>query len=114
MVQENREAFADSPIKDLQKPQIETYFSEIVYSMFDVLPQRADLEFSGIGCRTGSYQCQRPRQLGQTHCRGGRDWQKPWKPTIYTAAKGTVLIIAFVFKLKLLKLLEDNDAYSNL
>ncbi|KAJ7849901.1 Aldehyde/histidinol dehydrogenase [Mycena leptocephala] len=29
MVQENREAFADSLIKDLQKPQIETYFSEI-------------------------------------------------------------------------------------
>ncbi|KAJ7883362.1 Aldehyde/histidinol dehydrogenase [Mycena leptocephala] len=89
MVQENREAFADSLIKDLQKPQIETYFSEINWLL----------------------SVSRPRQLGQTDCRGGRDWQKPWKPTIYTAAKGTVLIIAFVFKLKLLKLLEDNDAY---
>jgi hypothetical protein len=48
MVQENREAFADSPIKDLQKPQIETYFSELYIPCSMFYPSAPILSSQGL------------------------------------------------------------------
>ncbi|KAJ7351286.1 aldehyde dehydrogenase [Mycena albidolilacea] len=77
MMQENAEAFAEALTEDLGKPKLESYSFEI----------GAILERSLIGA-------QRLDDWAKPIPVDSPDWQKPLKPTVYKAAKGTVLIIA--------------------
>ncbi|KAJ7633744.1 Aldehyde/histidinol dehydrogenase, partial [Mycena rosella] len=82
MMQDNGDAFAESLAKDLGKPRIEMYFSEIVSRSPAVRAHYGDSDN-----RRGSY--------------NAVDWQKPWKPTVYKGAKGIILIIASPLKCEL-------------
>ncbi|KAJ7842335.1 aldehyde dehydrogenase [Mycena olivaceomarginata] len=77
MMQENAEAFAEALTEDLGKPKLESYSFEI----------GAIIERSLIGA-------QRLDDWAKPIPVDSPDWQKPLKPTVYKAAKGTVLIIA--------------------
>ncbi|KAJ6590364.1 aldehyde dehydrogenase [Mycena sp. CBHHK59/15] len=77
MVQENGQAFADALGKDLGKPKIEVYFSEIGAIVERCITSAAELQ-----------EWAKPLAVQPP------DWQKSWNPTVYKGAKGTVLIIA--------------------
>ncbi|KAJ6534209.1 aldehyde dehydrogenase [Mycena capillaripes] len=77
MVQENREAFAEALAKDLGKPKLESYGFEMA-----AIVERCLLSVEQLDDWAKPVVVDAP------------DWQKPMKPTIYKAAKGTVLIIA--------------------
>ncbi|KAJ7113375.1 aldehyde dehydrogenase [Mycena epipterygia] len=77
MVQENGDAFAEALAKDIGKPKIEVYFSEI-----GAIVERCLMSVQALDEWAKPIAVEVP------------DWQKPWNPTIYKSAKGTVLIIA--------------------
>ncbi|KAJ7159316.1 aldehyde dehydrogenase [Mycena crocata] len=77
MVQENAEAFSEAVSKDLGKPKVEMYYAEIGAIVPRSLTSAEKLE-----------EWAKPNHVDTP------DWQKPWSPVIYKAAKGTVLIIA--------------------
>ncbi|KAJ6542372.1 aldehyde dehydrogenase [Mycena vulgaris] len=76
MLQENKELFAESLAQDLGKPKMD------VYSEIGMMIERAIISARALDDWAKPVVVEVP------------DWQKPWKPTVYTAAKGTVLIIA--------------------
>ncbi|KAJ7889024.1 aldehyde dehydrogenase [Mycena leptocephala] len=77
MVQDNAEAFAESLAKDMGKPKAEAYAAEI-----GAVVER---------CISGA---QSLDEWVKPVTVGAPGWQKPWNPTVYKQAKGTVLIIA--------------------
>ncbi|KAJ7662865.1 aldehyde dehydrogenase [Mycena rosella] len=77
MLQENGEAFAEALAKDLGKPRLEVYVHEM-----GTIIERALVSVQELDNWVKPVAVEAP------------DWQKPWKPTIYKRAKGTVLIIA--------------------
>ncbi|TFK73844.1 aldehyde dehydrogenase [Pluteus cervinus] len=79
MVQENAEVFVDAIVADVGRPRHEVYFTEIgpTIERFIICANKleewtAPEDFEGVV----------------------PDWQKSWKPKVYKAAKGNVLIIA--------------------
>ncbi|KAJ7214515.1 aldehyde dehydrogenase, partial [Mycena pura] len=77
MLQQNHDAFADALEKDLGKPRVEVYNHEVGASIARSIASARALE-----------DWDRPVVVDAP------DWQKPWKPTVYRAGKGTVVIIA--------------------
>ncbi|KAJ6540724.1 aldehyde dehydrogenase [Mycena capillaripes] len=77
MVQDNREAFAEALSKDLGKPKTETFALEIGSVVDRCLVSVQQLD-----------------DWAKPVLVDAPVWQQPMKPTIYKAAKGTVLIIA--------------------
>ncbi|KAF7337347.1 Aldehyde dehydrogenase [Mycena sanguinolenta] len=92
MLQDNAEAFADALGQDLGKPRLETYGFEIGAIVERILLTADRLDDWAKPTAVNSacvvyWSCL--RQFTRFS-----DWQKPLKPTVYKAAKGTVLIIA--------------------
>ncbi|KIK37351.1 hypothetical protein CY34DRAFT_810427 [Suillus luteus UH-Slu-Lm8-n1] len=77
MAQNERELICDALKKDLGKPKTEVLMNEIG-STIDIAVKSA----------------QRLPEWAKTEHPEVADWQKPWKPTIYKAPRGTVLIIS--------------------
>ncbi|KAG1733555.1 aldehyde dehydrogenase [Suillus lakei] len=77
MAQNERELICDALKNDLGKPKTEVLMAEVgsiiegAVKSAERLPEWAKTEYPKVA-----------------------DWQKPWKPTIYKAPKGTVLIIS--------------------
>lgn len=79
MMQENRDALADSLWRDLHKPKEEVFIAEIGAVMARALESAEKLE-----------EWAKPESLvGQVE-----DWQKDWNPRTHHQPKGTVLVIA--------------------
>ncbi|KAG6811609.1 hypothetical protein H0H92_006624 [Tricholoma furcatifolium] len=79
MLQENADAFADALAADLGKPRTEVFMCEV----------GAVIEKALI-CAKNLEEWTKPTAVEVP------DWQKTWSPTVHRAAKGTVLIIAYV------------------
>ena len=77
MAQDNAEAFAAAIHADLGRPKVEVYAAEI-----------GPIVERSIICAEKVEEWARP-ELPQVP-----EWVKPWKPTVYKAPKGTVLIIS--------------------
>ncbi|KAJ6521544.1 aldehyde dehydrogenase [Mycena vulgaris] len=77
MVQENKEEFAESLTKDLGKPKLNAYVQEIGPLIERCIASARELD-----------DWAKPVAVEVP------DWQKAWKPTVYKAAKGTVLVIS--------------------
>jgi len=77
MAQNERELICDALKKDFGKPKTEVLMTEIgciierTVKSAEQLPEWAKTEYPDVA-----------------------DWQKPWKPTVYKAPRGTVLIIS--------------------
>lgn len=77
MAQNERELICDALQKDLGKPKTEVLMAEVgsiierAVKSAELLPEWAKTEYPEVA-----------------------DWQKPWKPTLYKAPRGTVLIIS--------------------
>ncbi|KAJ7220729.1 aldehyde dehydrogenase [Mycena pura] len=77
MLQEHCEAFAKAIEKDIGKPKLEMYSHEL-----------------GTGIARSIASAQALEDWNRPVVVDAPDWQKPWEPTVYRAAKGTVVIIA--------------------